>query len=319
MDSQKPVMLRLIACSVSVASKAGAEVRRILQTGKLDVVDKGVQDYQTEADRTAQRMIVATLAKSFPKCTIVGEEKLEEDLEADEKLVSTSYDESILVSSLPTKYNAIKEEDITIWVDPLDGTAEFVKGHLDHVTVLIGLSVSGKAIAGVVHQPFYGYKSGMDKVTGRTMWGLVDHGCFGVERKQNLEDKFVVTTTASHGNKDIEDSLKSLGADSILKVGGAGHKVLLVIEGTANAYVFASNGCKRWDTCAPEALLKSLGGRLTDICGNDIEYSYRADENYQNYLGVVASSDSSVHSRIIKNIPQDIKERLEAAQLKSKF
>jgi hypothetical protein len=34
----------------------------------------------------------------------------------------------------------------------------FFKGLLDHVTVLIGLSVNGKAVAGVIHQPFYNYQ-----------------------------------------------------------------------------------------------------------------------------------------------------------------
>ena len=37
-----------------------------------------------------------------------------------------------------------------------------------------------------------------------------------------------------------------------MAVGGAGHKVILLMEGEANCYVMASPGCKKWDTCAPE-------------------------------------------------------------------
>lgn len=37
---------------------------------------------------------------------------------------------------------------------------------------------------------------------------------------------------------------------------------MIVIEGRAHAYVFASNGCRKWDTCAPEAVLTSLGNTL---------------------------------------------------------
>lgn len=33
---------------------------------------------------------------------------------------------------------------------------------LDHVTVLIGIAVNGKAVAGVINQPFYNYKAGPD-------------------------------------------------------------------------------------------------------------------------------------------------------------
>ena len=51
----------------------------------------------------------------------------------------------------------------------------------------------------------------------------------------------------------------------VLKVGGSGHKVLLLIEGKAHAYVFPSPGCKKWDTCAPEAILHALGGKVNDL------------------------------------------------------
>lgn len=44
-------------------------------------------------------------------------------------------------------------------------------------------------------------------------------------------------------------------------------QVLKLIEGEAHAYIFASPGCKKWDTCGPEAILHSLGGKLTDVHG----------------------------------------------------
>lgn len=42
------------------------------------------------------------------------------------------------------------------------------------------------------------------------------------------------------------------------RVGGAGFKVLRCLEGAA-AYVFASGGCRKWDTAAPEAVLEAAG------------------------------------------------------------
>lgn len=47
----------------------------------------------------------------------------------------------------------------------------------------------------------------------------------------------------------------------------------MLLEGKAHAYVFASKGCKRWDTCAPEGILKALAGKLTDIHGKEYDYS----------------------------------------------
>ena len=31
-------------------------------------------------------------------------------------------------------------------------------------------------------------------------------------------------------------------------------------------------GCKKWDSCAPEAILHALGGKLTDIKGDLYKY-----------------------------------------------
>lgn len=310
MDEQIPVMLRLISSAVSIAKRAGDEVRRITKSGRLDVVDKGIRDYQTEADRRAQRMIIASLSKKFNRCAIVGEEDLEENAEIDRTLIVDSFEEEILKLNLPKEYQDVKVDDVTIWVDPLDGTAEFVNGLLEHVTILIGISVSGKAVGGIIHQPFPGYSTGNVSPSGRTLWGLVGLGCFGLTPKQPPNDRLVITTTASHGNKNIEDSITALKPDEVLKVGGAGHKVLLVIEGRAHSYVFTSNGCKRWDTCAPEAILHACGGRLTDSFGGGIEYNYRQDKDYQNRLGIVASINEEIHARVIQGIPEVVKGRL---------
>ena len=51
-------------------------------------------------------------------------------------------------------------------------------------------------------------------------------------------------------------------------------QVLMVLEGQAHAYVFASPGCKKWDICAPEAILTASGGKLTDLHG--VHYSYKS-------------------------------------------
>lgn len=42
----------------------------------------------------------------------------------------------------PEELRNVDVNDFTVWVDPLDGTAEFTQGLLDHVTVLIGKLLS---------------------------------------------------------------------------------------------------------------------------------------------------------------------------------
>lgn len=140
------------------------------------------------------------------------------------------------------------------------------------------------------------------------MWGILGLGTFGLEHKHPPEGKRIVATTRSHSNKIINAAVESVSPDEVLRVGGAGHKVLLVIEGKAHAYIFASRGCKKWDTCAPEALLHSVGGKLTDIFGNQIEYHLNV--NPVNETGVLATHDIKSHEWFSNKIPADVKANL---------
>lgn len=77
------------------------------------------------------------------------------------------------------------------------------------------------------------------------------------------------------------------------------------MEGKAHAYVFASKGCKKWDTCAPQAILSAVGGRLTDMHG--VEYSYHKDVEHPNKGGVFATAKGVDHNYLISKIPEEIK------------
>lgn len=74
MSQAAPLLMRLIASSVSCATKAGMIIKETMKTGNLNIIDKGINDLQTEADRNAQRCIVNSLTQKFPKITIIGEE-----------------------------------------------------------------------------------------------------------------------------------------------------------------------------------------------------------------------------------------------------
>ena len=168
--------------------------------------------------------------------------------------------------------------------------------------------MNGKPIAGVIHQPFYGYEKELQgDELGRTMWGVKGLGTFGFTHIQPPTGRRIITTTRSHLNNTVMDAIEAMKPDQILKAGGAGYKVLLLLEGTADVYVFASPGCKRWDTCACEALLEAVGGLLTDICGEHIIYDAQAD-SYVNKAGVLASLKD--HKSYVGMIPEPIKNNL---------
>ncbi|XP_068731634.1 3'(2'),5'-bisphosphate nucleotidase 1-like [Montipora capricornis] len=302
-------LMRLVSSSVAVANKAGGIIRSILKTRSLAVVDKGNDgqfDPQTEADRASQKCIIGSLLKMYPTLQIIGEE---EGIQlSEEYIIEVSQDVDVLRKSCPKALASVKPEEVTVWVDPLDGTREFTEGLYDHVTVLIGISMNGKPIAGIIHQPFYGYeKNPQGTELGRTMWGVRGLGTFGFNHNPPPKGRCVVTTTRTHLHKTAMEAIEAMKPDQILKVGGAGYKVLLLLEGTADVYVFASRGCQRWDTCAGEALLEAVGGTLTDICGEHIKYDGHAS-SYANNTGVLASLKD--HKLYVDMIPESVKGHL---------
>lgn len=172
--------------------------------------------------------------------------------------------------NVPEDLRFLTVEDLIVWVDPLDGTSEFVRAQndptlLDQVTVLIGITYRGRPIAGVIHQPYYNLlsDSNVSNITGRSIWGIKGVGVFGIDicKVSPPTGPFAVTT-ASHSSELVDTALKALQEENLIcsfrRVGGAGFKVLCCLDGAA-AYVFASGGCKKWDTAAPEAVLTAAG------------------------------------------------------------
>jgi fructose-1,6-bisphosphatase/inositol monophosphatase family enzyme len=52
------------------------------------------------------------------------------------------------------EFSKFNTNDAVVWVDPLDGTSDFVAGNLTAVTVLIGVSIKGVSRIGIIHNPF---------------------------------------------------------------------------------------------------------------------------------------------------------------------
>lgn len=82
--------------------------------------------------------------------------------------------------------------------------------------------------------------------------------------------------------------------------------MLLLLEKKVHAYIFASHGCKRWDTCAPEAVLHAAGGLLTDL--NGTLYPYNKETNVQNNAGILATARKEDHSKFLNLLPDDLKQ-----------
>jgi myo-inositol-1(or 4)-monophosphatase len=109
----------------AVVREAGRRAAAHFDRRELLSIDrKGAQDLVSEADRECEDLIVAGLARLFPKDGFLGEERGFRDPEA-----------------------------AAIWViDPIDGTHNFLTG-IPFWCVSVGLVVGGDLVLGIVYDP----------------------------------------------------------------------------------------------------------------------------------------------------------------------
>lgn len=81
-----------------------------------------------------------------------------------------------------------------------------------------------------------------------------------------------IVHSRSHRPEGLETLADALGTTELLPSGSSGLKCALVAAGEADLYVHPVPYLKEWDTCAPEAVLRGAGGRVTDCRGEPLVY-----------------------------------------------
>lgn len=169
----------------------------------------------------------------------------------------------------------------------------------DYVTTMVCVAVKGEPIIGIIHNPF----------TKQTVWAWKNEAVSESIRKILLNSNTITSTAVirnplfivsrSHTGKVEEFIKKKFGGNSaIIKAAGAGYKVLQVIFNNASAYIHLTN-IKKWDICAGHAILGALGGAMTTLYNEPINYG--SSENALNERGLLASLNHHTYlmSRIV--------------------
>ncbi|XP_032818641.2 inositol polyphosphate 1-phosphatase [Petromyzon marinus] len=178
----------------------------------------------------------------------------------------------------------LEPEDLGVWVDPIDSTNQYIEGASDDkgrggvfehglqcVTVLVGAygRHDGLPIMGVVNQPFVRRDPQTGRWSGKGFWGL----CYDGVRVSSIQGPphsvdLSVVMSGSEGEHVRLAMGKLCGGDSerVRLVAGAGYKALCVAEGFVSAYVCTKpKTTYAWDSCAPHAVLRSLGGGVANL------------------------------------------------------
>ncbi|MBV1877190.1 MAG: inositol monophosphatase [Pseudomonadales bacterium] len=127
--------------ALKAARLAGQHIIRAFDRPDLiKVTQKGPNDYVTNIDMDAQRIIIDSLRTPYPEHSFLGEEKIAVDTLLNEP---TSNDN-------PAENNPAKDYQ---WViDPIDGTANFMR-NIPHFCVSIACLYKGKVEHGVILDP----------------------------------------------------------------------------------------------------------------------------------------------------------------------
>ncbi|KAK3249234.1 hypothetical protein CYMTET_41330 [Cymbomonas tetramitiformis] len=270
------------ACARACSEICAVQSRREAAGGALAVSRKDADDPRsalTEADVAAQAAILGALRAEWPGLHIIGEEEENEEEET-AKSIGTALPplRRDLCSSLsePSQQLMVCLENVVVFVDPLDGTREFVEGRLASVQCLVGIAVQGRAIAGAVGLPF---PSGKVDSEPSVIYGLVGGGVgtigggrrAGVAATDGYVSPRVATGDSSHPALAAGKAAAMGGGGSNPVYGGAGNKILAAAFGEVDVALMHTYGGP-WDTCAPEAVLTAMGGCITDLFGAPLAY-----------------------------------------------
>jgi 3'(2'), 5'-bisphosphate nucleotidase len=227
------------------AREAGEAILTIVRRG-FEVEAKQDRSPVTEADRAAELVILAALARAAPGVPVIAEEE-------------------VAAGRIPA------HDDTYFLVDPLDGTKEFVRGGDDY-TVNIGLIEQGAPRLGVVFAPATGVLHG--GIVGRGAW-VDDGGGRRLIRTRERGEQITAVASKSHLNQATIDYLEAaVGTCGYVSVGSS-LKFCVVAEGRADIYPRASP-TSEWDTAAGHAVLLAAGGIVDGPDGRPLRYGKRA-------------------------------------------
>jgi 3'(2'), 5'-bisphosphate nucleotidase len=237
---------------LDIANEAARLVLEVYET-PFSVDFKGPKDPVTAADRRANDLICRQLADVFPGVPIVAEE------------------------SDPATFAGYQKRERVFFVDPLDGTAEFV-GRNGEFVVMIGLLEESAARAGVIVAP--AKEMAWAGLVGAGAWEIEGGArrAIGVSSVDHLSGARVISSR-SHRSPTLERALSALGGKELVSLGSAGLKGAEIATGRAEIYVATGRAGKRWDACAVDALVTAGGGRFTDSFGTAVDYRSASLEN----------------------------------------
>lgn len=242
-----------------IATDAAAVLMTGYRRRDTRVEYKGAIDLVTDFDRASEDLIRARVARSFPGCDLVAEERGGE-----------------ASGARPV-----------IYADPLDGTTNFAHGH-PFFAVSIGLAVGSTLEAGVVVAPALGWTHAAARECGATRNSEVCR----VSTVSTLDRALLATGFPYDRRTSPENNFRAFvelkkRAQGVRRCGAASLDLCLVGDGTYDGYW--ERKLKPWDLAAGMLVVLEGGGRVTGFGGEPPDFR----------AGLLVATNGIVHDELL--------------------
>ena len=175
-----------ISANLNIMIKASEKASKILirdfgEVEKLQVSKKGPNDFVTNADLKAEKIIIEELNKAKPNYSIISEENGIEDN---------------------------KDKNNTWIIDPIDGTINFLHG-IPHFAISIALKSGNEIISGLIFDPIKNEMFYAEKNNG----AFLNNQRIRVSKKNKLNDCLFVTNNKL--KNDLELTYRKSGCAAL--------------------------------------------------------------------------------------------------------
>ena len=225
-----------------LAGQAGGAILQVYQSD-FKIEHKDDRSPVTAADRLAEDIILAGLAKLTPSIPVIAEEQ------------AATFG---LPEDIPDEF----------WlVDPLDGTKEFLKRN-GEFTVNIALVKNGHPILGVIHLPANNSYYWTEE--GKAFYQKGNEAAKQISTRIIPSEGAIILSSRSHGGEDFSALLGSIKIAGEA-VAGSSLKFCRLAEGVADIYP-RLKPTMEWDIAAGHAILNAAGGEVRLLDGSPMMY-----------------------------------------------
>lgn len=235
---ERPDTAAIIAVALSAARNAGEFL--LEKFGHIETVEfKGATNLVTEADRGAEDIICCAVRSAFPHHALLAEER-------------------------GSVESANQESDYRWFVDPLDGTTNFVHG-LPNFAVSLGVEFRDRLVAGVVYAP----------ALREIFWAESGRGAYlngervRVSQRAALHEALLATgfpyapVEGEWNTRQVANFVPLVRG--LRRIGSAALDLAYVACGRFDG--FWEMGLSPWDLAGGSLLVEEAGGRVSDLTG----------------------------------------------------